>query len=573
MPTSRTVFALVAGTSLFACATAVAQIQQVSFVGDGPNHQMGRSFAGGRDLTLDGKPDFIVGARGVTGPTTFAGRAYLFSGNGAFIRTFSGAAAGDEFGVSVALVDDVNGDGTDDILIGARGFDGAAGANSGRAYLYRGETAAHTNDYQLLATFDGAGAGANFGHSVADVGDVDGDGFGDFAIGASYVSAATPGKTYVYSGATLLPLAILTSGSSGADSFGYWVCKAGDVDGDGFDDLAVSATTEATPPIGAAGRVRIFRGVTPGHVADFSLLRTYPGEQHQQYFGISMSGGQDQNNDGVPDLLIGSNLFDGPGEPAYDNRGKAYVYSGADGSLLWSRVGAEYKDWFGIGTAMSGDLDGHGGNEFLVGACQTEKGGKGHAYGFSGTGFEPLFDITGELGSGVNGQGDAFGFTVGNLSDMDGDGANEFFGGSYGYDGFGGVNAGKGYVFSSAVRCSHVDLPPPHVMRAYSQGWPKLGNTIFLRIEGAPPFAFGIFALSPALSPQPFFGGTLFLDVEAMIALPVVADGVGKFEFPIPLPTDSSFLGLTIHVQAGFLDASQAFGVAHSNLLTLTTFL
>ena len=573
MPNSRLLSAILAASSFIVGAPAFAQIQRVTFVGDGPDHQMGRSFGGGRDLTLDGKPDFIVGARGVAGSATFAGRAYLFSGNGAFIRTFSGATAGDEFGVSVALVDDVNGDGTDDILIGARGFDGTAGVNSGRAYLYRGETSSHTNDYQLIATFDGPDAGANFGHSVADIGDVDGDGFGDFAIGASYINAAAPGKVFVYSGVTMLPLATLTSGGAVADSFGYWVCKAGDVDGDGFGDLAVSATTEATPPVGTAGMVRIFRGATPGNVANFSLFRAYPGEQHQQHFGISMSGAQDQNNDGVPDLLIGSNLFDGPGEPAYDNRGKAYVYSGADGSLLWSRVGSEYKDWFGIGVAMAGNLDGHGGSEFLVGACQTEKGGKGHVYGYSGTGDDPLFDIIGELGSGAAGQGDAFGFSVGNLLDMDGDGANEFFGGSYGYDGFGGVNAGKGYVFSSAVRCLHVDLPPPHVLKSYSQGWPRLGNTIFLRIEGAPAFSFGVFALSPELNAQPFFGGTLFLDLVAILPIPVFADAFGKFEYPIPLPTDSLFLGLTIHVQAGFLDASQVLGVAHSNLLTLTTFL
>jgi hypothetical protein len=425
----------------------------------------------------------------------------------------------------------------------------------------------------LIATLDGADAGAGFGTSVADVGDVDADGFGDFAIGAYYIGAAAPGRVVVYSGATMQPLATLTSGATSPDSFGYWVCAAGDVDGDGYADLAVSSTTEAAVGAGAPGKVRLFRGRTPGGVADFSVLRTYVGEQNQQLFGISLCGGRDQNGDGVPDLLIGSNLFDGLGEPSNDNRGKAYLYSGFDGALLWSRTGAEARDWFGIGVAMAGDLDGHGGNEFLIGACQTEKGGKGHVYGFSGTTDVVLFDVTGEIGSGIPGQGDAFGFSVGNLTDLDGDGGNEFFAGAYGFDGFGGTNAGKGYVFSSAVRCTHVDLPPPHVLTTYSLGWPKLGNLIFLRTEGAPSFEFGVFALAPFLNSQPFFGGTLFLDLNSMIPLPVIADANGRFELPVLLPTDAAFLGLTMHIQAGFIDPAQTLGVSHSNLLTITTFL
>jgi hypothetical protein len=564
------------GAAAAACLLATAasaQIQRLSYVGDGAEHQLGRAYGGGRDINLDGKPDFIVGARGLASSATFSGRAYLFSGNGAFIRTFSGAAPGDEFGSAVALIGDVNGDGYPDIVVGARSFDGPAGANSGRAYVYRGESPSNGGDYALLTTLDGPVAGANFGQSAADVGDVDGDGWDDFAVGGSHSAALAPGCVVVYSGATLQPLVTLTSGAAGADGFGWAVAKAGDVDADGFGDLAVSAPGETVGALGAAGRVRIFRGGPSAGAASFAVLRVFSAEQSTQFFGSALAGDADQNGDGVPDLLVGSNLFDGPGQPASDNRGKAYLYSGADGAPLWSRVGENQKDWFGIGVATVGDIDGHGDPEFVVGACQTEKGGKGLVYAFVGTSYDPGFVLNGEIGSGAPNQGDALGFTVGRTGDLDGDGAHEFFVGAYGFDGFGGVNAGKSYVFSSAARCSYVDYPAPHVLKLRNIGWPKLGGTVLIESSGAAPFELGILGLAPYVNPSPFFGGTLFLDFNTMLPIVMFADQNGKFVLPIGIPTDSLFLGLTIHAQVGHLDLNQTLGVAHSNLLTLTTFL
>lgn len=555
-------------------ALASAQQPRLAYVGDGPEHQMGRALAGGRDVNLDGKNDFVCGARGLASSPTFPGRAYLFSGNGAFIRTFTGAAPGDEFGCSVALLGDVTGDGSADLLIGARSADGPAGVNSGRAYLYRGESPAHACDYTLVAVFDSPAAGASFGQSVADLGDLDGDGIGDFGIGASYApTSASPGVLVVYSGATLLPVGSVSLGQSG-DLFGYACVGAGDVDGDGYRDFAVSAATyDVAGPIVNAGRVTIFRGFTAGALANFSVVRHYDGEQAFQFFGVSLAGGSDLDGDGVPDILVGSNQFDAAGATVAENRGKAYVYSGANGALVFQREGDEVKDWFGIGVSMAGDLDRDGVNEFLVGACETEKGGKGKAYAFRVGSTTPVFKILGEAGSGLPSQGDAFGFSVATATDLDGDATPEFLVGAYGYDGFGGSNAGKAYLYSSALRRTGVEFPPPHVLSLKATAWPKLGTTFSVRVTGAPPWTLGLLGFSPATSVTPFFGGTLLLDPSFVYLFYVLADASGVADFPIAVPTDAAFLNLTAHFQAAFFDPSQPFLLAQSNLLTLVTFL
>jgi hypothetical protein len=556
-------------------ATAVAaagQIQRLTYVGDGAEHQMGRSIGAGRDVTLDGKNDFLVGARGLSSSATFPGRAYLFSGAGSYVRTFFGAAPGDEYGVSCALVGDADADGYPDILIGARGFDGPAGTNSGRAYLYKGETPSHVGDYALIATFDGAAAGAHFGHAVADVGDVDKDGFSDFAIGATYAPASGLGRVYVYSGATRALIATVFGGSTTPDSFGYAIAAARDVDGDGVDDFAVSAPTESVVGLGAAGKVRILKGPGNSPTPAFSPILTVEAEQAQQFFGVSIAAGADHDADGVPDLVVGSNLFDGPGEPVTDNRGKAYLFSGATGAVLWSRVGDAVKDWFGIGVACGCDLDGDGVADILVGACQTEKGGKGFCYAYEGAGTSELFVMTGEFGSGLPSQGDAFGFAVASAGDLDDDGASEFLVGSYGFDGFGGSNAGKAYLYSSAARCLYVGLPPPHVLEVRNIGWPRLGQTTSIRTSGAQPFAVGILGFSPFLAPQPFFGGVLFLDVNFLGVLPFTTDATGTYHLPIDIPAHPFYLGLTMNFQSATYDPTQVASVAQTNVLSLTTF-
>jgi len=206
--------------------------------------------------------------------------------------TFSGEAAGDQFGFSVSDAGDVNNDGFPDFIIGAP-FHDSAGADRGRAYVYSGLTGS------LLYTFDGAGAGDNFGYSVSGAGDVDTNGYDDVIIGAPLndFAGTNAGQAYVYSGSNGALLYTFTADSAG-DDFGRSVSGAGDVNNDGFADVIVGAPLYDDPiNTLATGRAYVYSG------ANGSLLYTFIGQCYNiscddsldMGFGQSVSGAGDVN--------------------------------------------------------------------------------------------------------------------------------------------------------------------------------------------------------------------------------------------------------------------------------------
>jgi len=190
-----------------------------------------------------GTDKVAIGAPGDHYGANVGGAAYLFSSNGALLFTFNNPtlASGDRFGISVASAGDVNGDGFADVIVGAWAND-AGGADAGRAYVYFGGPAADATPDLALT---GAAANDSFGYSVASAGDVNGDGFADLLVGAygSDAGGADAGRAYVYFGgpaADATPDLTLT-GAAANDVFGYSAASAGDVNGDGFDDIMVGA--------------------------------------------------------------------------------------------------------------------------------------------------------------------------------------------------------------------------------------------------------------------------------------------------------------------------------------------
>ncbi|MBU1708971.1 MAG: integrin alpha, partial [Proteobacteria bacterium] len=172
---------------------------------------------------------------------------------------FSGEAADDKSGFSVAGAGDVNGDGFDDMLIGAYGADSEAG----KTYVVYGSSVlADKNLSAADATFSGEVAGDKSGNSVSGAGDVNGDGFDDLLIGA-YGADSNTGKTYLLYGSSILTDKNLSeadvsfSGKAGGDRAGHRVAGAGDVNGDGFDDLLIGADGVDT----YTGKTYLFTGM------------------------------------------------------------------------------------------------------------------------------------------------------------------------------------------------------------------------------------------------------------------------------------------------------------------------
>ena len=175
-------------------------------------------------------------------------------------------------------------------------------------------------------------------------GDVNGDGKADFIVGARLDDPAgggtRAGSAYVFSGADG-SLLYQVSGDTANDAFGHSVSMAGDVNGDGRADFIVGAPFDDPAGGGTdAGSAYVFSG------ADGSLLYQVTGDSTGDQFGWSVSGAGDVNGDGKADFIVGA-YKDAPAGGGTE-AGSAYVFSGADGSLLYQRTGDTAGDLFGF---------------------------------------------------------------------------------------------------------------------------------------------------------------------------------------------------------------------------------
>jgi hypothetical protein len=266
------------------------------FDGQAAGDRLG-SVSGAGDVDGDGFDDLIVGANTANpGGLTNAGSAYVYSGaTGALIWQFDGQAAGDSLGRSVSGAGDVDGDGFDDLILGA--YNAAPGglSGAGSAYVYSGATGA------LLGQFDGQATGDGLGVSVSGAGDVDGDGFDDLIVGAYLADPgglSNAGSAYVYSGATGA-LIRQFDGQAVYEDLGHSVSGAGDIDGDGFDDVIVGASAASPGGLAYAGSAYVYSGATG------ALLRQFDGQAAFDRLG-SVSGAGDVDGDGFDDLIVGA---------------------------------------------------------------------------------------------------------------------------------------------------------------------------------------------------------------------------------------------------------------------------
>jgi hypothetical protein len=261
------------------------------------------------------------------------------------IHSFSGFGA--NFGWAVSELDDINNDGVTDIIIGATG--------SHQTVVYSGK------DGALIYTF--REANSQIGYSVADAGDVDNDGVNDIIVGGPVKNNAT-GIAIVFSGASGAKIWSL-NGEAIGDRFGSSVSSAGDVDQDGYSDFMVGAEDNSSQGVNS-GKAYVYSG------KNAVLIRSYASESAADKFGGGIAALGDLNNDGVLEHIVG----------AYNanNSGKAYVYSGANGELLFDLAaeagGAQFGQFF---VANSGDVDKDGVDDIYVGDY-SHSSGAGRVY-------------------------------------------------------------------------------------------------------------------------------------------------------------------------------------------------
>ncbi|ALQ50861.1 VCBS repeat-containing protein [Nitrosomonas ureae] len=459
--------------------------------GEAAHDESGRSVSNAGDVNGDGFDDVIVGAPLASSNSNYSGSSYVVFGQASGFNAamslsdldgtngfrLDGEAASDGSGCSVSSAGDVNGDGFDDLIVGSSYAD-PNGSLSGSSYVVFGKASGFDAAMNLFSLdgsngfrLDGNAVYDRSGLSVSGAGDVNGDGFGDVIVGAygADPSGNDSGSSYVIFGrASGFDAAMNLSSLDGSNGFrldgetehdesGRSVSSAGDVNGDGFDDVIITARYAFPHGYGSGSSYVVF-----GRASGFDAAMNLSGLDGSNGFrldGVSVydipvSGAGDVNGDGFDDVIIGAPDADPNGSYSgfsYVVFGKASGFdatmdlSGLDGSNGFRLDGETEHDESGRSVSSAGDVNGDGFDDVIVDARDSSYVVFGRA-----SGFDAVMNLSGLDGS------DGFridrvtidNFSPGSVSgagDVNGDGFDDLIVGSPGAN-VNGANSGSSYV-------------------------------------------------------------------------------------------------------------------------------
>ena len=389
-----------------------------TFTASNPNG--GYSVAGVGDLNGDGFDDVAIGAPGtISSGSSVAGEVYIFPGASGTMYssrgvTITGPSTAGNFGYTVSAGGDIDNDGYPDLLVGAP----YPTSSNGTVYVYWGSSGAFPSS-SSVSTIAGPAVASKFGASVAGLGDINRDGYDDFAVGAPGYSSSR-GRVQIYYGAASSVTVTNSSnvdsitGALSGDMLGASVAAAGSVNGDSYMDLIVGV------PGYSNGRALIYTGGRSGLSSSASVTLSAPSSSSD--YGAQVAGLGDVNGDGFDDVAVSDAGYNG-------NHGVVYVHRGGSSgtSSSYTRLSASSisSRGFGISVAGVGDLNADGYDDFVVSAT-TEGASSGVVEIYHGSNSGGSTSAADQL----TGTGGDFGFSVAGVGDTNADGYADFAVGS-----------------------------------------------------------------------------------------------------------------------------------------------
>lgn len=460
-----------------------------------PQWSFGSVAASAGDVNGDGYVDVMVAAPS----PSLAPLVRVYDGRtGAILYEYIGND--DSLGRSLGTAGDLNGDGRDEFFLGASERDLPSMPSAGVVELRDGATGT------LLRTLEGRAQAEFFGTSAAAIGDVNGDGKPDLAVGATGgdIGAVNAGYVRVFSGADGAELYTLI-GLGASDGFGLSVAACGDVNADGLPDFIVGAPQTSNGI--AKGYARVFSG------PDGALVRQLNGVAFGDWFGVKVDGAGDVNSDGFDDVIVGASRAAFGSLP---DSGTGTVFSGADGSVLHVR-GSVTDGSYAAVVSGGHDYDGDGVPDFALGApVETAQSGAVRIYrGYDGALIQQI------LVPGTN----YIGGTTEFIGDLDHDGRSDLFVGA----GF----AQQAFVFSFDDRVfDRACVTSPNSAGAGALidhiGTNSVAaNDLTLTAEGLPPGKSCVFFFGTSTLQVPFFDGFRCPSGQTYRLAPTLSDSQG----------------------------------------------